>query len=89
LRPRRVADTFVLMARPLAQIQADIQALSDADKGTLLRVLWEELDGPADPDVDATWLAEAKCRDKEIDDGLVETIPAEEVFRTLEAFLKK
>jgi hypothetical protein len=89
LRPRRVADTFVLVARPLVQIQADIQALSDADKGTLLRVLWEELDGPADPDVDAAWLAEAKRRDKEIDDGLVETIPAEEVFRSLEASLKK
>jgi Putative addiction module component len=77
------------MARPLAQIQEDIQALSDADKGTLLRVLWEELDGPADPDVDVAWLAEVQRRDKEIEDGLVEMIPAEEVFRKLEALLKK
>ena len=77
------------MARPLAQIQEDIQALSDAEKGTLLRVLWEELDGPADPDVDAAWLAEVQRRDKEIEDGLVEMIPAEEVFRKLEALLKK
>jgi putative addiction module component (TIGR02574 family) len=77
------------MARPLAQIQEDIQALSDTDKGTLLRVLWEELDGPADPDVDAAWLAEVQRRDKEIEDGRVEMIPAEEVFRKLEALLKK
>jgi putative addiction module component (TIGR02574 family) len=77
------------MARPLAKIQEDIQALSDAEKGTLLRVLWEELDGAADPDVDAAWLAEAKRRDQEIEDGVVETIPADEVFRTLEASLKK
>ena len=79
----------MLMARPLAQIQEDIQALSATEKGALLRVLWEELDGAADPDVDAAWLAEAKRRDQEIEDGVVDTIPADEVFRTLEASLKK
>jgi putative addiction module component (TIGR02574 family) len=79
----------MLMARPLAQIQEDIQALSATDKGALLRVLWEELDGAADPDVDAAWLAEAKRRDQEIEDGAVDTIPADEVFRALEASLKK
>ncbi len=79
----------MLMARPLAQIQEDIQALSDAEKGALLRVLWEELDGAADPGVDAAWLAEAKRRDQEIEDGVVEMIPADEVFRSLEASLKK
>jgi putative addiction module component (TIGR02574 family) len=79
----------MLMARPLAQIQEDIQALSVTEKGALLRVLWEELDGAADPDVDAAWLAEAKRRDQEIEDGAVDTIPADEVFRTLEASLKK
>jgi Putative addiction module component len=79
----------MLMAPPLAQIQEDIQALSDAEKGALLRVLWEELDGASDPDVDAAWLAEAKRRDQEIEDRVVDTIPADEVFRSLEASLKK
>lgn len=79
----------MFMARPLARIQEEIRALSVAEKETLLRVLWEELDGAGDPDVDAAWLEEAKRRDQEIDDATVETIPADEVFRTLEASLKK
>lgn len=89
MRPALVADTLLLMARPLAQIQEEIRALSVTEKETLLRVLWEELDGIADADVDAAWLEEAKHRDQEIEDGSVETIPANEVFRTLEASLKK
>ena len=80
---------LIFMARPLAQIQEEIRALSVAEKETLLRVLWEELDGIGDPDVDAAWLEEAKRRDQEIEDGTVETIPAGDVFRTLEASLKR
>lgn len=89
LRPPFHADSLVFMARPLSKIQEEIRALSVTEKETLLRVLWEELDGERDPDVDAAWLEEAKRRDQEIDDGVVETIPADEVFRTLEASLKK
>ncbi len=89
MRPRVAADTLLLMARALARSQEDIQALSDVEKTALLRTLWEELDGAADPDVDAAWLTEATRRDQEIEDGVVETIPADEVFRKLEALLKK
>jgi hypothetical protein len=77
------------MARPLAQIQEEIRALSVTEKETLLRVLWEELDGTSDPDVDAAWLEESKRRDQEIEDGTVEMIPADDVFRTLEESLKR
>lgn len=80
---------LIFMARPLAQIQEEIRALSVTEKETLLRILWEELDGTGDPDVDAAWLEEAKRRDQEIEDGTVETIPADDVFRTLEASLKR
>jgi hypothetical protein len=51
--------------------------------------LWEELDGPPDPDVDAAWLEEARRRDKEIEEGRVELLPADEVFKRFEASLKK
>jgi Putative addiction module component len=51
--------------------------------------LWPEDQSLGDAEVDAAWLAEIQRRSKEIDDGLVETIPAEKVFRTLEALLKK
>ncbi len=88
---RRIAPTGKLadMARPLATIEQEIRELSVADKETLLRVLWEELDGPAGPEVEAEWLREVQRRSREIDDGLVECIPAEEVFARLEALIKK
>ena len=77
------------MARSLANLEEEIRALSTADKEALLRSLWAELDGPADVDVDATWLAEAQRRDQELDDGQVQSLPADEVFARLEASLKK
>jgi putative addiction module component (TIGR02574 family) len=77
------------MASPLEKIQEEIRALSTSEKEELLRSLWEELDGPADPEVDAAWLEEARRRDLELDQGLVESIPAEEVFRRLRSTLKK
>jgi putative addiction module component (TIGR02574 family) len=77
------------MARPLASLQDEIRALSTPEKETLLRALWEELDGPADRDVDAAWLAEAQRRDDELDNGAVPALPADEVFDRLKATLKK
>jgi Putative addiction module component len=77
------------MALPLAKIQAEIHDLSVPEKEILLRVLWEELDGSSESDVDAVWLEEAKRRDQEIENGTVEMIPADEVFLVLEASLRK
>ena len=77
------------MARPLAVIEQEIRELSASDKEALLRVLWEELDGPADVAVDAAWLEEVQRRSREIDEGRVDSIPAEEVFARLEALIKK
>jgi hypothetical protein len=48
------------MARPLAVIEQEIRELSISDKEALLRVLWEELDGPPDEAVDAAWLEEVQ-----------------------------
>ena len=77
------------MARPLSQIEKEIRSLSTAEKEALLRVLWEELDGPADPEVEAAWLREASRRSAEIDSGAVQTVPADEVFRRLHSQLKR
>ena len=77
------------MARPLSKIQEEIRTLSASDKEALLQLLWEELDGPSDPDVEAAWLEEVRRRGREIDSGQVELLPADEVFRKLEASLKK
>ena len=77
------------MARPLASLQDEIRALSTPEKEALLRSLWEDLDGPADRDVDASWLAEAQRRDEELENGAAQPLPAGEVFDRLKAMLKK
>jgi putative addiction module component (TIGR02574 family) len=77
------------MARPLSKIQEEIRTLSASDKEALLQLLWEELDGPSDPNVEAAWLEEVRRRGQQIDAGQVELIPADQVFRKLEASLKK
>ena len=77
------------MATSLEKLQEEIRSLSTPDKEALLRSLWEELDGAADPNVEAAWLEEARRRDSELDQGLVESIPAEEVFRRLRAPARK
>ena len=77
------------MARAVSIIQQEIRALSTSDKAQLLRVLLEELDGPTDPSVDAAWAAEVQRRSREIDDGVVQCVPADEVFRKLDTLAKK
>ena len=77
------------MARAVSIIQQEIRALSASDKAQLLRVLLEELDGPTDPGVDAAWAAEVQRRSREIDEGAVQCIPADDVFRKIDALVKK
>ena len=77
------------MARPLQEIQKDVQSLSLGDKEALLRLLWEELDGVPSPKVDAAWLEEAKRRDAEMDADESQSVPAAEVFARLEKSLRK
>jgi len=89
LHPLTVADTVARMARPLSQIEKEVRSLSTAEKEALLRVLWEELDGPADPEVEAAWLREVSRRSAEIDSGAVQTVPADEVFSRLHSQLKR
>jgi putative addiction module component (TIGR02574 family) len=77
------------MARAVTEIEKEIRALKPDDQEQLLRALLEELDGPADPDVERAWLAEAQRRSQELDSGVVETIPADEVFAKARAELKR
>jgi Putative addiction module component len=77
------------MARAVSEIEAEIRALEPNDQEHLLKALLEELDGPADPDVDRAWLEEAQRRSRELDSGAVETIPANEVIAKARADLKR
>lgn len=77
------------MSSDVAQIEAKIRLLSFEDKTELLRALIGELDGPADMDVEQAWLMEAQRRHREIAEGKVQPVPAEQVFKNLRARLKK
>ncbi len=71
------------MARAVSEIEEEIRALPDLEKEQLLRALLEELDGPPEPGVEQAWLDEIRRRSDELDSGLVEAIPADEVFAKL------
>jgi hypothetical protein len=77
------------MARAVSEIETEIRALEPNDQEHLLKALLEELDGPADPDVDRAWLEEAQRRSRELDSGAVETTPANEVIAKARADLKR
>jgi len=76
------------MARAIVEIEEEIRSLAPREQERLLRVLLEELDGPPDPDAEAAWLDEVQRRSRELDEGLVKAIPAEEVFAKLHEHLK-
>ncbi len=77
------------MTRAESDIEADIRALAPGEQERLLRALIEELDGPADPDVERAWLDEARRRSRELDEGAVTPTPADEVFARARANLKR
>lgn len=76
------------MARAITEIEAEIRSLSPEAQERLLHVLLEELDGPPDANAETAWLEEVQRRSRELDGGLVETIPAQEVFARLRKRLK-
>ncbi|MCO6413881.1 MAG: addiction module protein [Thiogranum sp.] len=77
------------MARTVEELEQEIRALSDDERNHLLRDLVADLDGESDPGVERAWLEEAQRRYKELKDGVVESIPAEEVFKSARDHLKK
>lgn len=75
------------MARPVAAIQQEIRELTNAEKEQILTMLIAELDGPADVGAAASWDEEIERRSREIDNGVVECIPANEVFARVDKIL--
>ena len=77
------------MAKTVEDIENEIRSLSTDDRMHLLRDLIADLDGPMDKNVEKAWLDEAERRYKELKEGEVELIPAEEVFSQARARLKR
>ena len=77
------------MARATTDIEQEIRALARPDQERLLRALLEELDGSADLDAERAWLDEVQRRSADFDAGLIQTIPAEDVFERVRRRLKQ
>ena len=77
------------MARSVEELESEIRSLSADERMHLLRDLIADLDGAMEADVERAWLEEAERRYKDLKDGLVKPIPAEEVFARARARLKK
>jgi hypothetical protein len=75
------------MARAIRDIADDIRALSAEEKTELLRVLIEELDAPADPEVEKAWLETSQRRYRELVEGKVKGVPGRLVFEHLRSRL--
>jgi putative addiction module component (TIGR02574 family) len=69
------------MATEQTQVFRDALELSDNERATLVGLLIESLENgqQLDPDVEASWAAEAERRWNEIKSGEVKTVPWEEV----------
>ncbi len=67
----------------------EIRNLTRPEQERLLRALLEELDGSAGRDADRSWLEEVQRRSAAFDAGLMESIPAEEVFEQVRSRLQQ
>ena len=76
------------MTRPIEELEYEIRSLSGDERMHLLRDLIADLDGGMDADVEKAWLQEAESRYKELKEGRVHPIPADEVFAQAKARLK-
>lgn len=77
------------MARPIEEIEKDIRALSEDEKRDLLRALIDELDSPADPQVEKAWLKAAQRRYAELVAKKVKGVPGPLVLKHLRSRLSE
>ena len=76
------------MARAIKDIEKEIRSLDRDDKRRLLRNLIDELDTPADPDVERAWLEASQRRYRELVEGSVTGVPGQLVFERLRSRLR-
>jgi putative addiction module component (TIGR02574 family) len=72
----------------LKKIEEEALHLPVRDRAQLARKLLLSLEEPSSGELEEDWAKEAQRRAKEIDDGEVQTVPAEEVLRKARALLK-
>ena len=69
------------MSTQLERLAVELLGLPASSRALLAKKLIESLDETETPDAEALWIEVAKRRAKELEEGTVQGIPAEEVFR--------
>ena len=72
----------------LKQIEDEVLHLPVDERAELAQKLLLSLDSSSEDEIESDWLLEARCRAKELDEGIVQPIPAEEVRRKAEILLR-
>ena len=71
----------------LKQIEDEALHLSEEERAELAQKLLLSLDASTVNEIEEDWLIEARRRARELDEGLVQPIPAEEVRKKARALL--
>ena len=71
----------------LKQIEDEALHLSEEERAELAQKLLLSLDAPTVNEIEEDWLIEARRRARELDEGIVQPIPAEEVRKKARALL--
>jgi putative addiction module component (TIGR02574 family) len=72
----------------LKQIEEEALHLSEEDRAELAQKLLLSLEVPSVEEIEEDWLVEAQRRAREIDEGIVQPIPANEVRKKAQALLR-
>jgi len=72
----------------LNQIEAEALNLSGEERAELAQKLLLSLDTSSEEEIAEDWLMEAQRRARELDEGIVQPVPAEEVRRKAQALLR-
>lgn len=70
------------------EIEREAMHLTEDERAKLAQRLLLSLESSAEADIAADWLTEAARRARDLDEGLVQPIPAEEVRRKALALLR-
>lgn len=72
----------------LQKIEDEVLQLPKEERAHLIQRLVLSLDTPSVEELRADWLAEARCRAEELDNGSVQAVSGEDVLRKAQALLK-
>lgn len=72
----------------LKQIEDEVLRLPEDERAELAQKILISLDVPSESEIAEGWLVEAKRRARELDEGIVQPIPAEEVRRKAQELLR-